>query len=317
VASIWLVCPVYRDAESFRILRDESLSVLATSVPQLTPQFLVVDDTAGQDGDTNALAALTDVRVLRVPYNLGHQRGLVYGLRTLALDLADDDYVVTLDADGEDQPSDVPRLLAPLQSDELALGKVALARRTKRRESLRFKAMYLCFRVMFAALTGVTVRSGNFAAFRGLFVRTALTHPYFDLCYSSSLLNIGADLTMVLCERGRRYAGVSRMSYLKLIMHGMRMMMPFVDRVAVRSLIVFTVVFALGIIGALVVVAIKLFTTLAIPGWATFTLLSALLVSLVSLSNFVVLFTIFSQSQGVSLMGLEQRTRNSNPRQAP
>jgi hypothetical protein len=249
-----------------------------------------------------------------VPYNLGHQRGLVYGLRMLAPELADDDFVVTLDADGEDQPSDVPKLLAPLQRDEAALRKVALALRTKRRESLRFKVMYLCFRLMFATLTGVTVRSGNFAAFRGLFARTALTHPYFDLCYSSSLLSVGADLTLVPCERGRRYAGVSRMSYLKLIMHGVRMMMPFVDRVAVRSLIVFTVLFALGIVGALVVVGIKLFTTLAIPGWATFTLLSALIVSLVSLSNFVVLFTLFSQSQGVSLMGLEQRTP-LNPRQ--
>jgi hypothetical protein len=264
-----------------------------------------VDDTAGQDTETSHLARLSDVAVLIAPYNLGHQRSIVHGLRTLARSLDDKDYVVTLDADGEDRPQDLPRLLNALD-DDAALRRVVLARRTKRRESLRFKLMYFCFRITFAVLTGVSVRSGNFAAFRGFFVKTALAHPYFDLCYSSTLLNIGADVASVPCERGVRYAGQSRMSYLKLIMHGMRMMMPFVDRVAIRSLVCFTGFFLAGAIGGAVVLWIKLFSDLAIPGWATFTLASALLVSLVSLSNFVVLFTVFSQSQGVSLKELDR-----------
>ena len=48
--------------------------------------------------------------------------------------------------------------------------------------------MYLFFRSLFRALTGTTVRSGNFAAQRGASLVATIDHPSFDLCYSSSLL---------------------------------------------------------------------------------------------------------------------------------
>src|SRR5205085_1502839 len=73
-----------------------------------------------------------------------------------------------------------------------------------------------------------------------------LFHPHFDLCYSSSFLGLGRGLLFVPCERGVRYAGESRMSSVKLMMHGMRMLMPFLDRIAMRALIVFTVTLCFG-----------------------------------------------------------------------
>ena len=51
------------------------------------------------------------VTVLQPPFNLGHQRALVYALRKALPQIADEDAVVTLDADGEDRPEDLPRLL--------------------------------------------------------------------------------------------------------------------------------------------------------------------------------------------------------------
>ena len=38
---------------------------------------------------------------------------------------------------------------------------------SKRRESIGFKVLYRLFRLLFGALTGTTVRSGNFAAMPG------------------------------------------------------------------------------------------------------------------------------------------------------
>jgi len=40
----------------------------------------------------------------------------------------------------------------------------------------------------------------------------------------------------VPCERGRRYQGESKMTYGKLAMHGLRMLMPFTDKIAIRAL---------------------------------------------------------------------------------
>jgi glycosyltransferase involved in cell wall biosynthesis len=303
--AIWIVTPVYRDVPSVRILRERLLEVLSTDSREV--RFVVVDDTAGQDDEIEALRELGDVTVLEPPFNLGHQRALVYALRRILPEIDDDDAVVTLDADGEDRPEDLPRLLAALESDAGASHGVALALRTKRRESLRFKLMYLLFRLLFRTLTGTTVRSGNFAAMPGSVARRALLHPTFDLSYSSAILALDLPISYVPCERGERYEGRSKMTFGRLSMHGLRMLMPFTDRIAIRALAVFVASLVLGLLLALVVVAIKLFSSSAVPGWASFTALGALIVSLVALGNFVSLFVLFSQSRAVSLASIEER----------
>src|SRR5262249_16740485 len=142
--------------------------------------------------------------------------------------------------------------------------------------------------------------------------RNVLFHPYFDLCYSSTLLSLNRPLVFVPCKRGQRYAGMSRMSYLKLFMHGIRMLMPFLDRIPIRALVGFSVIFALGVILRVAIVGVRAFTTIAIPGWATYSLLLTLLLSFVALGNFVILFALFSQSQGISMSSLD-RDWNESP----
>jgi hypothetical protein len=148
-----------------------------------------------------------------------------------------------MDADGEDRPEDLLRLIAPLREEPEKRRTLCVARRTTRRESFQFKSMYFFFRLLFRALTGVTVRSGNYAAYRGWLARRMLRHPYFDLCYSSSLVSLDIPVTSVPCPRGERYAGRSRMNLFSLSMHGLRMLMPFTDRIAVRALAAFSVIF--------------------------------------------------------------------------
>ena len=133
-----------------------------------------------------------------------------------------------------------------------------------------------------------------------------LLHPHFDLCYSSTLISLGFDTVSVPCPRGDRYEGKSRMSPLNLFMHGVRMLMPFTDRIAVRALTAFSVLFGVGVACAGVVVGVRLFTNAAIPGWSTITLLGVLILSVVALGNFVVLFAVFSHSRGISLANLEE-----------
>jgi hypothetical protein len=304
---LWVVCPCYRDVASFVRLRVDILEVVGreqlASVGDV--HFVVVDDTGGYDNDVDQLKGLSDVRVITPPFNLGHQRALVYGLRLILPEVLDSDIIVTMDADGEDRPEDLPRLVEPLVSAPDARGKLCIARRTKRNETLRFRILYLFFRAMFKTLTGTMVRSGNYAAYRGWLAQRMLSHPYFDLCYSSTLVGLDMPATSVPCPRGQRYEGQSRMNMLRLFMHGIRMMMPFIDRIAARALTAFSAMFALGITLSVAVVGIRLFTNVNIPGWATFTLLGLLILSFVALGNFVVLFAVFSHSRGLSLANLE------------
>ncbi len=310
VPRLWLVSPIYLDVESFLMLH-EKLGLAFTHAPLSAGQlkFLLVDDTAGLDPDISRLSKLEDVRVVTPPFNLGHQRAIVFGLRSISQEIDPDDVIITLDADGEDRPEDLNRMLEPLAADLGDRGRVVLARRVRRRESLSFKLLYAMFRALFVLLTGLVVRTGNFAAFRGWFVQNVLFHPSFDLCYSSTLLSLNRPLIFVPCERGERYAGESRMGYLKLFIHGIRMLMPFLDRIAVRSLIGFSLTFGVGVVLATAIVFIRLFTDLAIPGWATYTLLLIVLLSFIALGNFIILFALFSQSQSISMSFLD-RGRN-------
>ena len=308
MTTLWFVAPVYFDVESFLILRERLIAAVAGIDLQPRPcrQFVVVDDTAGRDVRIADLAALEDTRVVTPPFNLGHQRALVYGLRAMSSTIQEDDLVVTLDADGEDRPDDLPRLIAPILAETSNASAVALARRTSRQESLPFKVFYFFFRVLFRTLTGVAVRTGNYAAYRGQVARRTLFHPSFDLCYSSTFLSLDIPRHLVPCPRGSRYAGESKMNPGRLATHGLRMLMPFVDRIATRALGFFVALFILGSLASVVIFGIRIFTDAAIPGWTTYTVLSLGTLSLLALGNFVVLFAVFSQSRLVSAIGKDR-----------
>jgi len=308
---LWVVSPVYLDVESFLILRREILQVLAhpAGSPFGRIEFVAVDDSGGLDPEVERLRTLQHVTVVEPPFNLGHQRALVYALRSLADRISETDFVVTLDADGEDHPSDLLRLLAPLLNNPSDTRTVSLALRTKRRESAPFKMLYLLFRILFRSLTGMVVRSGNYAAFRGWLVHRVLFHPHFDLCYSSTFISLNLKIDYVPAERGTRYAGKSRMSYSKLLMHGVRMLLPFTDRIAIRALVAFSLAFGISALLLLAGIAVRLFSETPMPDWATSVPLLLMVLSFVSVWNLIILFAAFTQSRGTSLKNLERENR--------
>lgn len=305
---LWVVSPSYRDVPSFLELRQQVLAAVEQSldVSDVPVSFVVVDDTAGRDPAVDALRALPDTRVIEPPFNLGHQRAIVFALRRLGPYVAAHDLIVTMDSDGEDRAEDLPRLLEPLLKPAATDHTVVLARRTSREESPVFKVGYSVFRLVFRALTGTVIRSGNFAAYHGSVARNLLLHPYFDLCYSSTFVAVDAPITYVPCPRGHRLAGRSRMNTAQLVLHGMRMLMPFLDRIALRALALFSAAFVAGVGLMATILFLKFFTDRAIPGWATDTALGALILSLIALSSWLILFATFSQSRGVSLSSLDR-----------
>ena len=115
--------------------------------------------------------------------------------------------------------------------------------------------MYVVYRLAFRLLTGTTVRSGNFAVQRGDSLKATIGHPAFDLCYSSSLLALRRPTAMVPCARGARFAGTSRMNAQSLMAHGVRMLLPFAERIAVRAMVLATLA-GVSLVGLLLALAI-------------------------------------------------------------
>lgn len=316
--TVWLVSPVYFDVESYTRLRDNARAALAES-SGLHLRLVAIDDTAGADPAIRSLESTADQLVITPPFPLGHQRALVFGLRRLSTLVGERDLIVTLDADGEDKPEDLPRLLAPLREADASVRTVVVAARTRRRESPAFKLFYLLFKSLFQLLTGTIIRSGNYAAYRGWLTHDVLFHPHFDLSYSSSLLSLGLNVHRVPCERGIRYAGVSKMTYVKLIQHGLRMLMPFADRIATRGLVIFSTLLGVGLVAAATLLGLEVSGAFLSPGWLIYTLCTGMLLCALAAACMVIVFALFVQSQSLSLARLDVglRTTESEGQSGP
>jgi dolichol-phosphate mannosyltransferase len=109
--AISVVVPVKDEAGNVGPLAREIAAALAGE----SHEILFVDD-GSSDGTAAALAALKgeipQLRVLRHSRNLGQSRGIRSGVLA-----ARGDTIVTLDGDGQNDPADIPKLLAALRAD--------------------------------------------------------------------------------------------------------------------------------------------------------------------------------------------------------
>jgi glycosyltransferase involved in cell wall biosynthesis len=111
--SLLLLLPVFNDWPAVQLLLkdlDAQLAALSWGV-----SVLLVDDGSTDDVPVDALSVerskIARSHLLSLRRNLGHQRAIAVGLAYVAEHMPCEALVV-MDADGEDSPADVPRLLA-------------------------------------------------------------------------------------------------------------------------------------------------------------------------------------------------------------
>ena len=171
-----------------------------------------------------------------------------------------------IDADGEDRPEDIPLLL---QQSLAQPGRIALAQRKRRSESLAFRLFYKAYKFAFNVLTGKRVSFGNFSLLsREHAVRLSMVSELWNNL-PAAMMRSRLPTSLVPIDRGRRYFGVSKMSFVQLSLHGMSAYSVYTDAILVRLLIATFIVSFFGLLGAFVVILLRLFTTHATPGWAT------------------------------------------------
>ena len=265
---IAILTPVLDDWESFAILVHRIADAFAGSGVGIG--VIAVDDGSLTPFDPGTVAlpagsAVTDVSVLRLAANFGHQRAIAVGLAALAK-RGDIDSVVVMDSDGEDRPEDIVALRAAAAANP---GHAILARRSKRSETGLFRIGYRVYKSVFRVLTGQTIDFGNFCWLPMPVVRRLVYMPDLWNNLPAALMRSRLRLTFVPLARGVRYAGQSKMNLPALVVHGLSAMSVHTDIIFVRVIILAGMVSALTLFGMAGVVAIRLFTDLAVPGWAS------------------------------------------------
>jgi dolichol-phosphate mannosyltransferase len=150
---ISVIVPVHDEERSVALLNDE----LASALGQLDePWEVIFVDDGSTDGTLSALTRLhaghENVRVVRLRRNFGKATALQAGFAE-----AQGEVIVTIDGDLQDDPAEIPRLLAKLEEGfDLVSGW-----KTKRRDPLTRRIPSRIFNVVTGRLSGLRLHDLN------------------------------------------------------------------------------------------------------------------------------------------------------------
>jgi hypothetical protein len=191
-----------------------------------------------------------------------------------------------MDSDGEELPANIAQLVAVLDDASV---DVAVAQRRRRVETLKFKAAYVIYKLLFKLLTGRNINFGNFMAMNAVGLRRLSAMQELPLHLAATVLVSKLRTRPIIIDRGPRYAGRSKMNFVGLVLHAFRALMVFAEDVLVRVGLLCVFIATLSVIFAMLAVILKL-VGFATPGWFSVAL--------------GVLIVIFLQTGALALMTL-------------
>jgi glycosyltransferase involved in cell wall biosynthesis len=256
-------------------------------------EIVVVDDASIQACDRStfpsSLSAVRTIKILRLRRNLGHQRAIAIGLMHIKQTIPCD-AVVVMDADGEDTPEGLAQLLSAYSKSSFTVA--IFAERSLRVDSLLFQSFYVLYRTIHRALTGISVRVGNFSILPCQYLSTLSVMPELWSHYAAAVFRSKLIFTTIPIPKGRRIAGKSRMNFVELVSHGLSAISVFGDIVGVRLLFGSLLGALIAGFGIVSVIGIRIFTDWAIPGWAPL-IIGVLAVMLIQFISIATSFTFF------------------------
>ena len=288
-----IAIPVFNDWPALRLL----LRAI-DRIPLPPAHVLAIDDGStmepGPDLCAGGFERLAQVTILRLRRNLGHQRAISTGLVYIHENFPEA-VTVVMDGDGEDKPEDIVPMLEKFQMEDRR--KIIFAERTRRTESMVFRAFYRIYKVAHYALTGVQVRVGNFSVIPYRALSSLVVTSEIWNHYAAAVLATRLPHDSVPTARGVRLSGKSHMNFVSLVVHGLSAMSLYGDRVGVRLLSL-----SVCLIGLLMLAVLA---TLFIAGWTAHVLgLLTILLMQAVLMCFVSAFITLSNRSSVSFLPL-------------
>jgi hypothetical protein len=269
IRKLRVVVPVFNDWTSLSILLQE-LDQIASTLPVRIAVTSINDGSTEAPGDglgnLYGFTSLESFEIVHLAVNVGHQRAIAIGL-CLAVEDNDCDAVLIMDADGEDSPHMIAKLLrtAGSRSDFCVV-----ARRRKRSENITFKISYVIYKIVFKLLTARQIHFGNFSLFSIHYAQRLVRISDLWNNLPAAVLRSRLPIEAVPVDRARRYAGKSKMNFISLVVHGLSSISVYAETIFVRLLfLTLTLVFLTGFSVGTVLILRLYFPRLATPGWAT------------------------------------------------
>jgi len=248
---IAILIPIYNDWQSvFRLLENINLEI-----SKLESEFsvIIINDASVENKPkfSSDLGSLKSIQIINMKENKGHARCNATGLKYIN-EKKDFDYVIPMDGDGEDRPEELSLLIEKIKEHP---DKVITANRVKRSEGFVFKLCYFIHKYLTLVFTGQTIKYGNYTCLPKLVVDEMVNEPATWSSFSGSLSKTVKDKKSISSERGTRYFGPSKMSFIDLLKHSLSIIAVFKTTLLIRS-VLFLIVYLFLVIGKLSVITL-------------------------------------------------------------
>ena len=247
---VTILIPIYNDWQSvFKLLENINSEVLT-----LDAEFsvIIVNDASTADKlEFSASGNLRSIQIINMKENMGHARCNAAGLKYIN-EQEDFDYVIPMDGDGEDRPEELSLLIKKIRDYP---GKVITANRVKRSEGFIFKFCYLIHKYLTYVFAGRTIKYGNYTCLPKSIVNEMVNEPATWSSFSGALSKITKDRMSIPSERGTRYFGPSKMSFINLLKHSLSIIAVFKITLIARS-ILFLIAYLFLVIGKISVITL-------------------------------------------------------------
>jgi glycosyltransferase involved in cell wall biosynthesis len=207
--SISVVIPVFNERESLLPLK-EALRRVTQDSPEIGPLQIIFIDDGSTDGSWQIIAAMAkddpEVTSIRLRRNFGKAAALDIGVREATTDV-----IITMDADLQDDPKEIPKFLAKLDEGYDVVSGWKESRQDNAEKTLPSKV----FNWVTSRLTGVRLRDMNcgFKAYRReVFESIALygeLHRYIPVLADS----VGYRISEIPVKHHARKFGVSKYGF--------------------------------------------------------------------------------------------------------
>ena len=256
---IILITPVYNDWESFNKLLNE-ISLTVENLHNVAFQLIVINDGSTMlTPKINIPKNIKKIEILNMKKNNGHAICLAHGIR-YCLKNYEFDYIILMDADGEDRPVEILDLIFKIDKDPKTS---IVAKRVKRSEGPIFRVFYQCHKILTFIFTGKLMNFGNYSILTKKDAEILSIDRTLNSNISGTVKKNIKNLGYINCVRGKRYFGPSKMPLTKLIFHSFSIIAVFKMNVFLRSAL-FIILFSylnpyIGIYGQVLSIVIVFF----------------------------------------------------------
>jgi glycosyltransferase involved in cell wall biosynthesis len=260
---IEVVIPVFNEVDSlpFLIAELDRNRIALAGLASLS--YLFIND-GSSDGTTDLLRTLHrqrgDIRVIELLHNFGHSAALACGLDHFQGDIA-----IFMDADLQDSPAVLPQLFSEWKKG----AQTVVVERTERPErlGLLFRLFYTLLRKTARHLPPINF--GTHSLLDKVVVERMKLHKERHRYFPGLVAFCSASIRSIPAPRGERQYGRSRVGFMGLWHLALTAFLNS-SSAPIRLVSLLGLLCALSSLGgACIIISVKLFTSWAIPGWAS------------------------------------------------